>query len=746
MRLSSGDQIGAYTVEGLLGIGGVAEVWAVRHVLLGSRHALKLITDPSPELRRRIEREAIAMQRLDHPNLLPVEEVITVNGAPGLVMPLVEGPSLKALLARHQPSRPEALALLTGIAHGLAVAHRQGMVHRDLTPANILLDPDGGVVPRIMDFGLVKLDDTRLQTAAGMALGTPAYATPEQLEDARTADARADLWAAGVILCELLTGHRPYVGVGLAEVLLAHQSPPDLSGVPGDLLPLLRQLLTIERDQRMPSADALLSAIPEKDLDTSLAEGGPLSMVCQGLIQPLAQEPRSLWSWDDGSPTTDPLPAPRAAAGQPWTSRYLLNALLGQGGMASVWKAWDHRLSAWRAIKILPPELSTGTLRLRFEREAEAMAKLDHRSIVKIHDIGEHSGQLFIVMPWMQGGSLSQHLRAEGPLTPEHAARTLAEILDALQAAHDAGIVHRDVKPSNILLDSDSRPVLTDFGIAQLSSDRDRDHLTQTGMALGTLSYMAPEQRTDARSVDHRADIYAAGATLWTLLTAKDPLLFVAPEAEAELRAATPPHLADIILKATRYNPEERYPSAADMRDALRTTPPPPRRSRAPLLLALLALLATPLLINNLQPPTITAEPAPEVSVPPEPSALPAPEPEPSALPEPEPEPESESPPEREVVALPEPSALPEPEPEPVRVVEEVVEPARVILTGDSGRAELRSLSTNRMYAVGEVPPGEYVLEVYYASRLTGPRLALGYLGAGAVVTVQCSERHMICK
>ena len=253
---------------------------------------------------------------------------------------------------------------------------------------------------------------------------------------------------------------------------------------------------------------------------------------------------------------------------QPWANRYLLERPLGEGGMAVVWRAWDRRLKAWRAIKILRPRYSRPTkMRQRFELEAQSMANLSNANIVTVHDIGDENGQLFIVMEWLSGGSLHDRLERGGPLPPRQALDVGIAILNALEAAHDAGIVHRDVKPSNVLLDADGRSVLTDFGVARVGSID--AGLTRTGVTMGTLGFMAPEQREDARSADHRADLYATAATLWTLMSGRGPLVFVAPESRKTLDRFIVPEIADIIWKATRYSPEDRYDSAADMRDAL---------------------------------------------------------------------------------------------------------------------------------------------------------------------------------
>ncbi|MEL6345052.1 MAG: serine/threonine-protein kinase, partial [Myxococcota bacterium] len=212
MGLSVGAKVGRYTVERLLGHGGMAEVWSVRHNVLGNRYALKVLHQHAGRHRQRLLQEGRAQAQLDHPNILTVRDILDVNGQPALLLPLVDGPPLTALLNAQRLSPAVALAIFKILVGALTFAHGRGFVHRDLKPANILLDVYfERLRPRVADFGLVK-HDGGLQTRTGSVMGTPAYAAPEQLRDATTADARADWFSLGVILVELLTGVRPFIG------------------------------------------------------------------------------------------------------------------------------------------------------------------------------------------------------------------------------------------------------------------------------------------------------------------------------------------------------------------------------------------------------------------------------------------------------------------------------------------------------------------------------------------------------
>lgn len=260
MPLTPGQRHGNYVVESRLGQGGMAEVWAARHQLLGSRHALKVLHHASHAMHERLLAEGRAQAQLDHPGILAVRDVLDVEGRPVLVMPLVTGGSLRALIDRVRLTPDEALALFRPLVEAMAFAHERGFIHRDLKPANVLLDaPTGRIRTRIADFGLVKqLAST--QTNPGIVLGTPAYAAPEQLRDASIVDERADLFSLGVMLVELLTGQLPYGPTSnLVQLRAAHHKPPLLDGVPEPWTRLTARLLAVNPDHRPQSCRELLA-------------------------------------------------------------------------------------------------------------------------------------------------------------------------------------------------------------------------------------------------------------------------------------------------------------------------------------------------------------------------------------------------------------------------------------------------------------------------------------------------------
>jgi len=259
-------------------------------------------------------------------------------------------------------------------------------------------------------------------------------------------------------------------------------------------------------------------------------------------------------------------------------SHYRVLARLGEGGMGVVYKAEDLRLPRIVALKFLPADIAADDpARARFLNEARAAASLDHSNICRVWDIDEVDGRPFIVMSFVDGATLRDRL-AGGPLPVEAALRVAIEVADGLADAHARGVVHRDIKPSNILIGSDDRARVTDFGLALLA---DATRITGEGLAVGTPLYMAPEQIGGA-DVDRRADIWALGAVLHEMLTGRPPfvaeyrealfyaILHTDPPPVSALRPDAPPELDLIVAKALARDPAARYADATGMLRDLR--------------------------------------------------------------------------------------------------------------------------------------------------------------------------------
>jgi serine/threonine-protein kinase len=278
-------------------------------------------------------------------------------------------------------------------------------------------------------------------------------------------------------------------------------------------------------------------------------------------------------------------PELRAHVERVLTANYELDREIGRGGMGIVYKARDRRLKRHVAIKVLPPELAfRSEIRTRFLREAETAASLSHPNIVPIYTVDERDGIVYFVMAFVDGENLAVRLHRQGALDADETRRIMIEVSRALAYAHQARVVHRDIKPDNILLQAeDGRVMVTDFGIARAVSEGADARLTATGMAIGTPAYMSPEQSMGEREVDGRSDLYSLGVVAYQMLTGVPP--FEAPSTPALLvkhlserpdpiefrRPDAPPDLARAVMLLLEKEPANRFPSAAALAAALET-------------------------------------------------------------------------------------------------------------------------------------------------------------------------------
>jgi beta-lactam-binding protein with PASTA domain/tRNA A-37 threonylcarbamoyl transferase component Bud32 len=259
-----------------------------------------------------------------------------------------------------------------------------------------------------------------------------------------------------------------------------------------------------------------------------------------------------------------------------YTNRYQVTHLIARGGMAMVYRAQDTLLNRAVALKILYPELSEDPLFVeRFRREAQAAANLSHPNIVPVFDWGEDSGTYFIVMELVDGTSLAEMLRGSNTLTPARSAQICAQVAGALGYAHRNGVVHRDVKPGNILLTREGQVKVTDFGIAQAMSSE--DHLAEAGSVMGTATYFSPEQAEGA-NVDGRSDVYSLGVVLYEMLVGRPPFIGDTPVAVSsqhvhnavpsmsQFSDSVPHDLEAIVMEALSKSPNQRYQSADELR------------------------------------------------------------------------------------------------------------------------------------------------------------------------------------
>src|ERR1700687_1406496 len=291
---------------------------------------------------------------------------------------------------------------------------------------------------------------------------------------------------------------------------------------------------------------------------------------------------------DDGA-TLQPLDAPSIPAGVDFGPRYHVESVLGSGGMGKVYKVHDRELGRMVAIKVLRSDVISQPVALqRFKQELLLASKISHTNILRIHDLGEFAGVKFISMAYVEGGDLTQLLKREGRLAPERAIGIMEQLCKALAAAHAAHIMHRDLKPQNILVDRDDHIYVSDFGLAK-SLEANLAGVTRTGVVLGTPHYMSPEQ-VEGKPVDQRSDIYALGLILYEMLTGVLPFqgdstyqvmyqrVHQVPKKPELLNPDLPPYLSRICLRCLDKDPAMRYQNAreilADLRSGVASSGP----------------------------------------------------------------------------------------------------------------------------------------------------------------------------
>ena len=333
----------------------------------------------------------------------------------------------------------------------------------------------------------------------------------------------------------------------------------------------------------------------------------------------------------------------RALVERALNSNYELDRELGRGGMGIVYRARDRRLKRMVAVKLLPPELGfRREIRSRFLREAETAAQLSHPHIVPIYTVDERDGLVYFVMACVDGVTLGKRLAEEGRLPIPEARRILHEVADALAYAHARGVIHRDIKPDNILLGEHGAAMVTDFGIARAVQEENDSRLTATGVAIGTPAYMSPEQAAGDREIDGRSDLYSLGIVGYQMLTGHLPFeasgtaamlmkhIAERPAPVSQLRPDAPPDLAATVMTLLEKDPERRFPNAATLVSALsgdldaipaavsQSTPPPvpwgpPATSPIPAAPAAATGAAAPTRFTTPTPDEVARWSAPEV-------------------------------------------------------------------------------------------------------------------------------------
>lgn len=585
--------------------------------------------------------EARVQSQLNHPGVAQILEASTdENGEPYTVVEYVEGRSLADV--RHRAIQvgvtigwPEAVAIAIEMCQALAHVHERagadgtplGIVHRDLSPQNVMVGHAGEV--KLIDFGTARGHNRRCHTVAGVVFAKPGYVAPEVARQ-QVGDGRIDIYAIGVMLWELCAGKRLLTGETqkhLEEVASGKFEIPEIADardIPTEIDGIIQKLCANDPDDRYTSASRAATDLARVLATAPAGKNGERSTrarieaamkklwpheparsrseFAKLLKQAREQRPESTTPSVNGlvaaqlaSMTADPF----LLAGTP----YRLLRKIGEGASGEVYEAEHVELGRKYAVKVLVSAHTAAHDAVeRFRREARAIAKLSHPNLVRLHDFGKSlDGRVFLAMELLDGQTLDVH--AESGLDWRRATQLAIQATHALEAAHDAGLVHRDLKPQNLFLTNKGDLKLLDFGVAMALAETTVDAKSeepprrkQKGFAVfGTPEYMAPEQ-VAGETVDARCDLYALGCVLYELVTGSRPFegsavvvmgkqLRETPESPRHRapHAVVPGELEAVILKTLSKSKEDRYPSAKALREALEEALRAPirRRTRA---------------------------------------------------------------------------------------------------------------------------------------------------------------------
>ena len=588
--------------------------------------------------------EARVQSQLQHPGVAQVLEAATDDdGEPFTVVEYVEGRSLADLRQRAIQSGikvhwVDALAIAVEIAQALAHVHERpgpdgsplGIVHRDLSPQNVMISYAGEV--KLIDFGTARGHNRRCHTVAGVVFAKPGYVAPEVARQ-QVGDGRIDVYALGIMLWELCAGRRflnsdPQRHLDDAAAGKVHiPRIAEQCGGPKALDEVIEKLTKNDPEERYTSAAQAVPDLARVLASAPATEGGE-----RGVRARIALLMRKLWPHEPGrsrsefvrllrearqtlgdssrpgaTPSAGPVSEALAARLTPSDpsmvlgTPYRLIRKLGEGASGVVWEAEHVELGRRLALKVLATEHASSPAALeRFRREARAVGKLSHPNLVPILDFGKSlDGRVYLAMDLLVGETLDTKLKA-GPLEWREAVRIAMESSQALEAAHAAGLVHRDIKPQNLMLTAAGEVKLLDFGVAMALTEGSDKKPTEKERALrgfaifGTPEYMAPEQ-VAGDPIDGRTDLYALGCVLYEMLTGErafEGSSSVVVMGKQLRETPQPPHvrapgckipgdLEAVVVRAMAKKPEERFASAQAMRNALEETLLAPGRRRA---------------------------------------------------------------------------------------------------------------------------------------------------------------------
>ncbi|MEZ6185284.1 MAG: serine/threonine-protein kinase [Planctomycetota bacterium] len=594
-----GQVVGPCQIHTKLGEGGMGAVYLAHHPVLHKDMVVKVLKPAYAQSERRVKRffqEARAAARVEHPNVIAIQDVGTnQNGLHFMLMQYLEGENLFERIMRRGRFVPKrALEVVRAVAEAMAAMHAVGVIHRDVKPENVVITPTDQV--RLIDFGLAKDLQNQLNlTAPGAMVGTPLYMAPE-IGRTETIDGRADVYSLGLTLYALLTGRPPFEGYPIHHVIFGKAKLRPVAelnpAVDAGTHAVLARMLAWDRRERYPSAEALL-----EDLARLEAGEAPLALGCP--------VPRCLGGGSESGTGSRPRPTSRrrrrraepevreeaappqqleaeedalddeVARAEEDSSRrvadYLLLSVLEERSKSVVYRGWCPRREQLVAIHLMR---GVKSLSPAYTQALGQVAELGHPHLSPLFDCGVHEGQLYLVSEYIEGASLRTLFAQVGdsrPLEDGDAARVIRDAARALSYAQRQGVGHGWIRPGSVWIDERGQGVVVDFGLAcmrQVAARRLPDRAQQGASG----RYLPPESRSGELQVAQpSADVYALGILLYQCLTGEPPTSvegggIASPSA---LGREVVPDLEAICLKALAFARGQRYETPAELADDL---------------------------------------------------------------------------------------------------------------------------------------------------------------------------------
>ncbi len=558
-----GTRIREYEILELVGKGGMGAVYRARHLYLDEERAIKVVHSRFADDQKFVDRfirEARMLVRLRHPNLVGFFEFGTLTeNTFFMVLEFIRGESVLTRIQRDKRiSINDSIRIIREAALGLHAAHQKGIVHRDISPDNLLLvkNDEGEEVVKVIDFGIAKplLDQNQMFTRTNSFLGKPQFCSPEQcgiLQENEVIDHRSDIYSLGITMYYMLAGRLPFRAATPQGYLVKHiqEEPPPISShfpqgeFPQSLEAIIKKTLAKKREERFSSME---------ELERSLKE------VATSLSAPKESEE---------------VPFFELPSGYLFERRYLIESKIRQHGRTVIYKAMDEILQVPVALKIIERKaLQEGKNLERLKRGIILSRKVTHPNVCRVYDVNETKDCVYISMEYIEGQTLTQLIKKEKRLRIDEAVRLTKQLLVGIREAHRAGVIHRNLKPANLIIQPDGQLRIMDFATS-ISSLPNSVRLTADGEYHGTPTYMAPEQFRDGK-VEERSDLYAVSVILYEMITGRLPFNVVTvpalilahmqskPLPISQLVPDVPPLLEQMVLKGLEADVEKRFSSA----------------------------------------------------------------------------------------------------------------------------------------------------------------------------------------